>query len=489
MKHVLQLLTFLLILAPFPAKSQGYHVRIGVIGNSITEGTGLSNPATQAYPIQLQGLLNEVYGDTCIVTNYGLTSTTLLKHGDVPYWATKQFRDILAHAPEVCIILLGTNDSKPQNWDVYKDEFADDYISLIDTLLNRNPNMVFMLGYPPPAFAEEWGIRDSVIVNGIFPAVDDVLAQRDAELVDYYTPLVDSAHLFPDHIHPNVEGAGVMAQILLEAIISTGLIHQADTGHTFITGFSTAKQNLPKNDSTTLTWTTINADSVFLNGALVESEGSLKISPASTTVYELIAKGKLSNDTIELLQDVYVPELDRLRISPASLSASGGDTIAFQVYYYDQVNAIMNDTLIDVTWEITSGDGELFGGTEKTVSYVAGSAGTSVITVSYGAISDEATITVRVSGIDQEVNDKVSRLTVYPNPASDHITILLQDLPGTAQVELLDLAGNIHYSARETLRPAEVKRIPIVTADLPAGNYILAVHSGGKTYTQKLTLR
>lgn len=30
--------------------------------------------------------------------------------------------------PEICVILLGTNDTKPQNWDVYGHEFIDDYL-------------------------------------------------------------------------------------------------------------------------------------------------------------------------------------------------------------------------------------------------------------------------------------------------------------------------------------------------------------------------
>jgi lysophospholipase L1-like esterase len=99
--------------------SQGYHVRIGTIGNSITHGVVLPDPLTQAFPVQLNDMLTANFGDTCIVKNFGLTTTTMLKKGDVSYWNTQHFKDFLVYAPEICFIMLGTNDTKPQNWDVH----------------------------------------------------------------------------------------------------------------------------------------------------------------------------------------------------------------------------------------------------------------------------------------------------------------------------------------------------------------------------------
>lgn len=163
--------------------AQDYHVRIGIIGNSITQGVGLSSPATESYPAQLQPILEAVYGDTCIVTNFGITTTTMLKNGNVSYWNSSQFEDYMNFAPEICIILLGTNDTKSVNWDVYGDEFEDDYISMIDTIKTRNPQTRFMVCYPTPAFEDKLNIRNSIIVSDIIPGVDYVLSQTDAELI------------------------------------------------------------------------------------------------------------------------------------------------------------------------------------------------------------------------------------------------------------------------------------------------------------------
>jgi len=50
--------------------SQAYKVRMAMMGNSITYGAGLSNPAVECYPTQLGLMLSDIYGDTCEIKNY-----------------------------------------------------------------------------------------------------------------------------------------------------------------------------------------------------------------------------------------------------------------------------------------------------------------------------------------------------------------------------------------------------------------------------------
>lgn len=199
-------------------------VRIGIIGNSITQGSGLPDPLTQAYPVQLGAMLAEIYDSAYVVKNFGLTTTTMLKNGDVSYWNTQEFQAYLEYAPDICFIMLGTNDTKPQNWDVYGNEYFDDYMAMIDTIKQINPDTKFIFGYPPPVYEDRWGIRDTIVVNGLIPAIDSVLSLVDAELMDFYHPLLDSSHLFPDKIHPNVEGAGVMAKLLFDRLQELNIV-------------------------------------------------------------------------------------------------------------------------------------------------------------------------------------------------------------------------------------------------------------------------
>jgi lysophospholipase L1-like esterase len=227
MKKIRNLTLFLFIIPVcISAYSQDHKVRIGTIGNSITHGVVHDDPSTQSYPAQLAVMLEEIYGDTVILKNFGLTTTTMLKKGNVSYWDTQHLKDYLAFAPDICVIVLGTNDTKPVNWEVHGDEYLTDYLAMIDTIKQTNPATRFILGYPPPVIEDRGGIRDSVLVNGVMPVIDSVLTLRDAVLVDFYNPLLESGHLFPDKIHPNVEGSAEMAKILLDKIIETDIIHK-----------------------------------------------------------------------------------------------------------------------------------------------------------------------------------------------------------------------------------------------------------------------
>jgi len=94
---------------------------VACVGDSITEGFAASNPATKSYPAQLQGL----FGPQVSVKNFGHSGTTMLSRGfgDSPYEDTLEYTNAQnfvksagANAVVDVIILLGANDSKPQNW-------------------------------------------------------------------------------------------------------------------------------------------------------------------------------------------------------------------------------------------------------------------------------------------------------------------------------------------------------------------------------------
>jgi len=86
--------------------------KVACIGDSITAGYGLSNPGADSYPAQLQSLLGSGYK----VNNYGWSGTTVQKTGDSPYWNVSYYNDSRNWAPNIVVIMLGTNDSKSWNW-------------------------------------------------------------------------------------------------------------------------------------------------------------------------------------------------------------------------------------------------------------------------------------------------------------------------------------------------------------------------------------
>ncbi len=120
------------------SNAQNSKIKIACIGNSITYGARLENPARDSYPSQLSNMLADIYGDTCVVNNYGVSGRNMLKNAPKPIWREPQFAEALEWTPDICIILLGTNDSRPGLWADFGDEFKKDYIAMIDTFKSRN---------------------------------------------------------------------------------------------------------------------------------------------------------------------------------------------------------------------------------------------------------------------------------------------------------------------------------------------------------------
>jgi acyl-CoA thioesterase-1 len=188
--------------------------RIACVGDSITFGAGIADRENKAYPAQLGTLL----GDDYEVRNFGVSGRTLLKQGDMPYWIEPAYEEALGFLPEVVIIKLGTNDSKPQNWQ-HKAEFVSDYVELIESFKALESKPVVFVCKPVPAFAIEWGIRESVIAGEVIPMVDQISRLTGAQVIDLHTPFIGKPEYFPDHIHPNASGSLEMAKVVMDAIL------------------------------------------------------------------------------------------------------------------------------------------------------------------------------------------------------------------------------------------------------------------------------
>ena len=185
-----------------PAKNA---LRVACIGNSITDGHGIDMATTQGYPAHLQRLLGADYE----VRNYGVSSRTMLNKGDHPYMQELAWRDAQAWQPDIAVIKLGTNDTKPENWQ-YGSEYEQDLRQMLQALKGAK---VFICT-PIPAFKNTWNISDSVIVNAIIPIINKVAKKQKLQVIDLHTNFAfDQDHspasrsqkelMQNDGIHPN----------------------------------------------------------------------------------------------------------------------------------------------------------------------------------------------------------------------------------------------------------------------------------------------
>lgn len=194
-----------------PAKDA---IRVACIGNSITDGFGIDMAEEKGYPAVLQ----EKLGDKYNVKNYGVSARTLMTKGDLPYIKELAWRDAKAFNPNIVIVKLGTNDSKPENWQ-YGATYQKDLEAMVDTLKSLSAKPQLYLATPIPAFKGTWNINDSVIVNGIIPIIKKVARKKKCKIIDLHTEFSKYGGLVQaDGIHPNAKGAAQMADIIFNSL-------------------------------------------------------------------------------------------------------------------------------------------------------------------------------------------------------------------------------------------------------------------------------
>ena len=194
----------------------GRTVKVSCVGNSVTFGMRIENREQDSYPAQLQRMLGPGYE----VGNFGKSGATLLRHGHMPYFEQPEYRQAMEFAGDIVVIHLGLNDTDPRNWPNYRDEFVGDYLALIDSLRSVNPQARVMVALMSPI-----GDRHRRFISGtklwhgeIQEAIRTVSALSGAELIDFHAPLYAYPWLLPDALHPNAEGAGLLARTVYREI-------------------------------------------------------------------------------------------------------------------------------------------------------------------------------------------------------------------------------------------------------------------------------
>lgn len=116
--------------------SNGKKLKIAFIGDSITQGTGASNQATESYPGQLSGMLGF---SNYQIGNFGKAAAYTLDYENkynvktdkaLSYRNTARYTESLAFGADVVVIMMGVNDMRSMTCDAAKDEFKKALASL-----------------------------------------------------------------------------------------------------------------------------------------------------------------------------------------------------------------------------------------------------------------------------------------------------------------------------------------------------------------------
>ncbi len=188
--------------------------KVACIGDSITYGAGIEEREQFSYPSQL----GEMLGGDFVVQNFGVNGSTMLKKSDRPFVKEPEYQNAIFFSPKIVIISLGTNDSKTQNWK-NSQEFVADYKEFIHVFKALSSVKKILLGLPPPAFSHSWNIDPIVIQNSVVPLIKQIAKEENLQTVDFFTLFQGKEFFFPDKIHPNAEGATLMAELVYGMMI------------------------------------------------------------------------------------------------------------------------------------------------------------------------------------------------------------------------------------------------------------------------------
>lgn len=181
------------------------------VGDSITWGFTILRRKKLSYPARLAELL----GDGYLVSNFGCNDAAARYDADTPYVRRKAYRDSLAWNPDIVLLMLGTNDTKSQNWN--QEIFERDYRRLVESYLELPSHPRVILIAPIRIFRSLAmpliTPQSEPLETGVRPTIHRVAADMGLELVDLYDLFSDFTYC-KDGLHPQAAGARMLAEAI-----------------------------------------------------------------------------------------------------------------------------------------------------------------------------------------------------------------------------------------------------------------------------------
>lgn len=192
-------------------------IKVACVGDSITYGHGIKGWTKNNYPVLLQNKL----GDGYHVQSFGVSGRAVQDNSDQPYRALQHYQDSLAYNADIVVFMMGSNDSKPENW-----HGAEAFQSALVDLLDDYGDAEIILCTPATCFFMEdsEGTTTShdlqpAVAAEIAEIVRAVAAERSCTLVDIHALTGANPQWFEaDGVHPNNDGAAAIANAVFQAI-------------------------------------------------------------------------------------------------------------------------------------------------------------------------------------------------------------------------------------------------------------------------------
>jgi lysophospholipase L1-like esterase len=180
------------------SKNAPAKIRVACVGDSITRASG--------YPSKLQSLLGPDYE----VGNFGVDGSTVSLSSQRPYMNQTTFQEALDFQPQIVVIMLGTNDANP-NVTRYENTFEDDYSKLAIAFESLKSNPQVWVAESPPIQNNSIDLSATVFNENIIPHIVHVAQNLNLPTIDVYDSFENHSDFFMDGVHPDSDGATLIA--------------------------------------------------------------------------------------------------------------------------------------------------------------------------------------------------------------------------------------------------------------------------------------
>eukprot|EP00040_Diaphanoeca_grandis_P027485 m.156582 g.156582 ORF g.156582 m.156582 type:complete len:367 (-) comp31006_c0_seq1:96-1196(-) len=231
--------------------------RIAFVGDSITYGDGSLSLYSDrkpkgrgSYPAATKRAMN-VYGAVTKVKMFALGGTTALKGGHLhakhhsctketnstaltcSFWDTVAFKNLIEFAPDIIVIMFGTNDSKEDDAEALQHNYLADLIELIEATASMQ---VFVM-IPTRVIKDSFSINEhrlQTVIRAELQQLPHRLPHHNVNLIDL-TKAVSPNALNVDGVHPTRVGSLQIAQCVFSTLIVSGVIVDTHRSMPFVT--------------------------------------------------------------------------------------------------------------------------------------------------------------------------------------------------------------------------------------------------------------
>lgn len=219
---VFLVMMFILLSAAPVLAEETAPIKVACVGDSLTYSYLSGNQAQKSYPARLQTLLGDAYE----VRNFGVNSKTMMDGLSDSYVNTDQYTQSLNYNPDIVILMLGTNDSKPKYWNMEENvngaKFEQDAKELVASYqsLASDPRIIFAVS-PMCLRSEdgESGIKRNIFSDEIVPLQRKIAQENAWEMIDMYEYTKNQQAIYlSDGIHFTDAGYYYEAVCMYEAI-------------------------------------------------------------------------------------------------------------------------------------------------------------------------------------------------------------------------------------------------------------------------------